>query len=413
MMAPTRLPFTCEVVAVGTELLLGSSVDTNSTWIGEQLALAGIDSYYHSQVGDNLPRIVSLLRLALERSTAVIVCGGLGPTHDDLTREAIAEVMESPLIHDAAIEEQIRDVFRARARVMPENNLRQALIPRGATPIEPRLGTAPGLICPVGGKVLYALPGVPQEMKEMVERAVLPDLRRRAGADSVIVSRTLRSWGDSESGLAERLGPLIERLDREPGVTLAFLASGIEGLRIRLTAKSSDRTMAGAQISLVEAELHTLLGNQLFGVDDETMEEVVLRLLAERGLRLGIADGTTGGLLAYRLESCLDRIPISRTVFQGAIVGSAAHDEGGVEAMATAVAQALDCNLGLSLHSEIQPSAEGGRAIGILRVGIHLNGQSGSTEMRLPGNPDQFRKFACISALSFLRLTLLDSEEGG
>lgn len=409
----TATQFSCEVVAIGTELLLGSSVDTNSTWIGEQLALAGIDSHFHSQVGDNLPRIVALLRLALSRSSAVIICGGLGPTHDDLTREAIAEVMGLPLLHDEEIEGEIRSVFRARSRVMPENNLRQALVPQGAIPIHARLGTAPGLICPVGNQVLYALPGVPQEMKEMVERAVLPDLRRRAGSDSVMVSRTLRSWGESESGLAERLAPVIERLDREPGVTLAFLASGVEGIRIRLTAKAPDRVSGAGRIADVESEITTLLGRHIFSSDDESMEEVVLRQLASQGLRLGIADAVTGGLLSHRIESGFDRIPEARSIFVGAVVGAAAHEEDGVESMAGRVARTLEGNLGLALLAEIQPSAESGRTVGVLQVGIHRNGQSQSTEVRLPANPDQLRRFACISALNVLRLTLVDAEEGG
>lgn len=408
MTAPSH-PFTCEVLAIGTELLLGSSVDTNSTWIGEQLALSGIDSYYHSQVGDNLSRIVSLLQLALERSSAVIVCGGLGPTHDDLTREAIALVMGVPLVRDPAIEEQIRSIFRARARAMPENNLRQALVPEGATPIEPRLGTAPGLVCPVGDRVVYALPGVPQEMKEMVERSVLPDLRHRAGEDSVIVSRTLRSWGEAESGLAERLGPLIEALDHEPGVTLAFLASGADGIRIRLTSKANDRATARERIAQVEAELHSLLGKLIFSGEDESMEEVVSRLLAERGLRLAIADGVTGGLLPHRIESRLDRIPELQSTFVGAFTGGAAGREGGVIHLAEAVSTKLGCEAGLALLAEKHPGEDGGRPYAILQIGVWLEGRSEVTELRLPADPEQLRKFSCISTLNVLRLTLLKS----
>src|SRR5437899_10445744 len=140
----------CEVVAVGTELLLGQIVDTNSAWIGEQLALAGIDSYFQTKVGDNHARIVSALRVALERSDAVIVCGGLGPTQDDITREAIAEVMNVELVRDDAIVQRIAAMFASRGRDMAENNARQADVPRGATVIEQTRGTAPGLICPVG-----------------------------------------------------------------------------------------------------------------------------------------------------------------------------------------------------------------------------------------------------------------------
>src|SRR5947208_15665352 len=155
-MAWLRSPLRCEVVAVGTELLLGQIVDTNSSWLGEQLALAGIDSHFQTKVGDNLARIVSAIRIALDRSDAVIVCGGLGPTQDDITREALAEVMGVGLVRDGAVVEHIRRLFAARGREMPESNVRQADRPEGATIIENAQGTAPGLICPVDGKVVYA-----------------------------------------------------------------------------------------------------------------------------------------------------------------------------------------------------------------------------------------------------------------
>src|ERR671910_378546 len=204
----------CEIVAVGTELLLGQVVDTNSAWMGEQLALAGIDCTHQQTVGDNLDRIVDALELALSRADAVIVCGGLGPTQDDITRNAIARVMGAPLIQDDDVADRILERFAARGRRMPANNMRQALVPQGATAIaDPQPGTAPGLICPVGDKVIYAVPGVPYELHEIVGRAVLPDLARRAGSVSVIRSRTLRTWGESESGLAERLADRMAELD--------------------------------------------------------------------------------------------------------------------------------------------------------------------------------------------------------
>ena len=204
----------CDIVAVGTELLLGQIIDTNSAWCGEQLAANGIDSLLQVKVGDNLGRVESVLRATLASADAVIVCGGLGPTHDDLTREAIAAVMGVELVHDEAVAEVITNMFSSRGRYMAANNLRQALVPFGASIIPQTRGTAPGLICPVAvdgvDKVVYAVPGVPHEMKEMVERAVLPDLLRRSGETGVIVSRTLRTWGESESGLDERLRPVLQ-----------------------------------------------------------------------------------------------------------------------------------------------------------------------------------------------------------
>ncbi len=230
----------CEVVAVGTELLLGQIVDTNSAYIGERLARAGIDSHFQTKVGDNLGRIVAVLRHALDRSDAVIVCGGLGPTQDDITREAIAEVMGVPLVLRPEIAERIRALFAARGRVMTANNLRQAEVPEGASVIPEMPGTAPGLICPVGDKVIYAVPGVPYEMREMIGGTVIADLRRRAGVPAIIRSRVLRTWGHSESGLAELLAPRIAELDALGDPTLAFQASGIEGIKVRITVKAPD-----------------------------------------------------------------------------------------------------------------------------------------------------------------------------
>ena len=202
-----------EIVAVGTELLLGQIADTNSAWLGDRLAAAGVVSHFHQAVGDNHERIVLAFRTALARSDGIIVCGGLGPTQDDITREAIAEIMGVELVRDQKIVDVIAGFFKARDRTMSANNARQADVPVGATIIPQRAGTAPGLICPLGNKVIYAVPGVPYEMAEMFERGILPDLRARmaeAGEEGVIVSRVLRTWGASESGLAESLQGRID-----------------------------------------------------------------------------------------------------------------------------------------------------------------------------------------------------------
>ena len=185
----------CDVLAVGTELLLGQIVDTNSSWLGENLAMHGFDSLSQVKVGDNIGRITGHLRRMLSESDAVIMCGGLGPTHDDLTREAISEVMGVELHLDEDLADVIRHLFSSRNRTMPENNLRQAMVPDGATIIPQTRGTAPGLICPVvietesgpAERVVYAVPGVPHEMREMFERAILPDLQRSIGRSQVVL----------------------------------------------------------------------------------------------------------------------------------------------------------------------------------------------------------------------------------
>ncbi|HEX2191652.1 MAG TPA: CinA family nicotinamide mononucleotide deamidase-related protein, partial [Acidimicrobiales bacterium] len=289
----------CEIVAVGTELLLGQIVDTNSAWLGDRLALAGIDCHFQTRVGDNTGRIAAVVRQALERNDAVLLCGGVGPTPDDVTREGIASALGVGLVRDEAMAERIRGLFEARRREMAENNLRQAERPEGATFVSQERGTAPGLICPVGDdKVVYAVPGVPFEMKEMVERAVIPDLQRRAGPRAVIASRMLRVWGPSESALADRIA---SRVDTQDNPTIAFLAGGIEGIRLRLTAKAPSAEEAQSLLDAEEKELRSLLGEVVFGVDDQSMEKVVADLLVEQGRTMGVAESLTGGLVGSRL----------------------------------------------------------------------------------------------------------------
>ena len=306
----------CEVLAVGTELLLGQIVDTNSAWIGEQLAVSGIDSYEHRVIGDNQARIVAALRDLLSRADAVIVCGGLGPTQDDLTRDAIAELMGVPLVRRMELAEQIATMFRARLRDMPENNLRQADIPDGGAAIPNPLGTAPGLVCPVAdGKIVYAVPGVPYEMQEMITAQVLPDLLARSGAASTIVSRSLKTWGTSESALAEMVAHRLDALDATGNPTIAFLARGIEGLVVRITAKGDSEAAARALVDAEEKELRAILGDLVFGVDDETMESAVLERLRGRGWSLGVAESLTGGFIGARIVN----VPGASEVFRGTI----------------------------------------------------------------------------------------------
>ena len=255
--------FSCEVVAVGTELLLGQIVDTNSSWIGEQLALNGMDSYFQTKVGDNPERIKKTLEQAIGRSDFVIVCGGLGPTQDDLTRDVIAEVMGVELVTDNELVERISAIFGNRGREMPLNNLRQAQVPLGAKTLPVMPGTAPGLKAVVNGKTLYAVPGVPWEMKQMVLEDILPDMRAKAGISSIIGSKTIRTWGDSESGLSEKLADEIERLDQVGGATIAFLASGIEGLKVRLTTKGDSKSEVENALNAEAEIVASILGDKI------------------------------------------------------------------------------------------------------------------------------------------------------
>ncbi len=412
----------CDVIAVGTELLLGQINDTNSAWIGEQLAANGIDTLLQYKVGDNLGRVADLLRRALVDADAVIMCGGLGPTHDDLTREAIADVMGVQLHHDEAIATVIRDLFASRGRRMADNNLRQALVPEGATIIPQTRGTAPGLICPVvvdgRAKVVYAVPGVPHEMKDMLERAVLPDLRARSGDTAVIVSRTLRTWGESESGLNEMLDPLIAELDALGNPTLAFLASGWEGLKVRLTVRAATIDAANDLLDTWDQRVRNVVGEHVFGVDGDTMESVVLQMLRERGLTLGLAESVTGGLVAGRLTG----IPGASEVFRGSVVSYASEvkfdvlgvPEGPVvsadaaAAMAGGARRVLGADVAMSLTGVAGPTEQDGMAVGTLFVGIAGPTGTVTHQVKLPGQRDQMRQMSVITALDLLRRYLRD-----
>jgi nicotinamide-nucleotide amidase len=409
----------CEVVAIGTELLLGQVVDTNSSWMGERLALAGIDSHFQTKVGDNLGRMVLALRTALARSDAVIVCGGLGPTQDDITREAIAEVMNVELRRDEKIVERIRAMFSSRGREMAENNARQADVPEGASAIEQVRGTAPGLVCPVGHKVIYAVPGVPHEMREMVERAVIPDLQVRAGTTATIVSRTLRTWGLAESSLAEQLGPRLEALDAmDDGPTIAFLASGIEGIKVRITVKSADAESARTLLAAEESEVRAILGDIVFGADEETMEDAVGNILRAEGLSLGLAESLTGGLVGSRLTNAVG----ASDWFRGSIVAYASqvkfdllHVRDGpvvsadaAEQMAEGARKALGADVGLAVTGVAGPAEQDGQPVGTVFFGLAMgDGPAISAEVHLPGDREMVRQFAAISLMDFLRRRLL------
>jgi nicotinamide-nucleotide amidase len=324
------------------------------------------------------------------------------------------------LLPDDAVADVIREMFARRGRPMPANNLRQALVPAGATVIAQTRGTAPGLICPVsaGGRerVVFAVPGVPHELHDMFHRAVLPELRRRAGDPSVIASRVLRTWGDSESGLNERLDHVIDELDALGNPTLAFLASGWDGLKVRLTAKATDDATATALLDEWEARLRVDVGNVVFGVDDETMESVVLDELRSRGMTLGLAESVTGGLVAARLTS----VPGASDVLRGSIVsyasdvkrdvlgvgpGPVVSERAAVE-MAQGARRVLRADIGMALTGVAGPAEQDGMPAGTLWVAVADDDGVEAHLLRLPGQREQIRQFSVISSLDVLRKRL-------
>ena len=412
-----------EIVAVGTELLLGQIADTNSAWLGEHLAAAGVSSHFHQAVGDNHDRMVLAFRTALARSDGIIVCGGLGPTQDDITREAIAEVMNVGMRRDDKVVELIRAMFKSRHREMSPSNLHQADVPIGADLIPQTKGTAPGLICPVGHKVIYAVPGVPYEMSDMFERGILPDLQRRMTENGettgVIISRVLRTWGMSESGLADALADHINELDGpDSRATIAFLASGIEGIKVRVTVRADDPEAAAgsldAEETIIRGILSAVAGDVVFGVDDEAIEDAVARALALEGLTLGLAESLTGGLASSRLVN----VPGASGWFRGSVVSYASEvkfnilgvPEGPVVSEAAAIAMAegarrvLGAEVGLSITGVAGPDPQDGQPPGTVFVGLALpKAEAEAVAFSVPGDRDRVRQYATIAALDLLR----------
>lgn len=391
----------CEVVAIGTELLLGTVVDTNSSWIGEQLALAGIDNLFQVKVGDNFARIEATIRQALERADAVICCGGLGPTQDDITRDVIAKVMGVEMRRDEAIAAEIRRRFESRGRHMSLNNLRQADIPVGAAPIAQMPGTAPGLVCPVGDKVIYAVPGVPREMREMMLGTVVPDLRRRSGQSAVILSRTLRTWGLSESGIDEMLTQRMAELDKLGNPTIAFNASGIEGIKVRVTAKCDDTATATRILDAEEQIVRGVLGDAVFGIDDQSMELVVLNLLQARGLTIAAAESFSGGILASRMSA----IDTEMKTFLGATVGPGTGGPAEQAAVKEAefVAKAFGADVGIAA---VAPDRAEGHQNGTVFLGLAMGGKAEAEKIILLGGRPQQREYTVINLLNAVRRKL-------
>lgn len=297
---------------------------------------------------------------------------------------------------------------------MPMNNLRQSLVPKGASAIKDQPGTAPGLICPIGNKVLYAVPGVPYELKQIMNSTILPDLVERSGAKTVIGSRVLRTWGHSESKLAELLENRIQILNTTKTATIAFLASGIEGLKVRITAKAANDAEVETILQHEEQHIRDILGNVIFGIDDDTIESSVITLLEKRRLTIALAEMTSGGLASSRLAN-LDR---EGKTFLGGIVPSspeARHKILGVEPefigtnnaakrLAQAAKSLFSADIGLSITSS--HDLEEGTAGGETYLGIAEAGGTIVERVLLPGDRARMGQFSIISLLNGLRLRL-------
>jgi nicotinamide-nucleotide amidase len=357
-----------EIVVIGTELLLGQIIDTNAAYLAQQLSSIGVNLYYKSTVGDNKGRIVEVLKLASGRSDIVITTGGIGPTLDDMTRESVAEVLGVPLELQPHLLAQIQAMMGSR---YTENNARQAYMPAGARPIENPVGTAPGFIAPTPrGGVIVSLPGVPSELRHLTEHMVMPYLKERFQIAAVIVSRTLKCMGLTESYIDEALDDLI-KVGSNP--TIGLLAQMQLGeIHVRLTAKAADELAAALLIEPLEVEVRQRLGKAVFGADDVEYEQVVAGLIRQRNLTIAVAEaGLTGGV-GHELSLALagDRH------FAAAVVAN----------LPSALEQLVDVpkNL-LEQHGAVSPEVAAAMARGVRRrngtdLGLAVTGAE-----RLPG----------------------------
>ena len=402
-----------EILGVGTELLLGHIANTNAQWISGRLADIGVDVLHHEVVGDNLERIVEAIRLGIARADVVIATGGLGPTQDDITRPALAAAAGAPLVRRPEIEDRLRARWAASGREMPESNLLQADVPEGGREIVPVRGTAPGLVVQVEGCRVYVLPGVPAEMREMMEGTVLPELSALAGP-SALISRTLRCVGMAESKIAELLDDLFHG---STNPTVAYLAGGAE-VKVRLTAKAESREEAEALIGPVAEEAAARLGDVVFTTADEPLEEVVGRLLLDAGRTLACAESMTGGGLGARISS----VPGASAYFLGSAVTYTADvkrtvlgvtsstlerhgpvSRGCAAEMAIGARRLFGADLAVALTGAAGPEPHAGAEPGRVWVALETEGVSHQRSLRWPGDRDFVRRLAEQAALDLVR----------
>jgi nicotinamide-nucleotide amidase len=383
-----------EIVAVGTELLLGQIVDTNSAYMAQQLTTIGVDVHFKSNVGDNLERIKATLRNAMGRADFVLTTGGIGPTLDDLTREAVAEVTGKPLVFNQRLCDQIADFFTRVGRPMGENNRKQAFIPEGAIPIENPVGTAPGFIVEHGAKAIASVPGVPHEMRHFMEHAILPYLRQKMGIREIIVSRVLKLFGIGESLVDEKLKDLIEE---GTNPTIGLLAhTQIGEVHVRLTAKAEHAPDARTMNAALERRVRERLEPFIFGADDETYEGVLTGLFHDSGLTLAVAETGYGSSIIQTLKGLAgsDRFlklgvtltaPAMGAVLPGVPAGSlgdaAIFGEAAAQGLAQGVRAFARADLGLALTGR---AARDNSEDHVVQIALAHPGGTDSLEQRWP-----------------------------
>ena len=410
-----------EIISVGTELLLGQITDTNAPYLSRALSALGIDVFYRVTVGDNAARLAETLQRALSRADLVITIGGLGPTQDDLTKETIAEVLGERMVADPESERVIRAFFERRGLPIAQSNLKQALKPESGTSIPNSVGTAPGTLVEKDGKIVIALPGPPSEFVPMVENSVIPHLSRsqeQTDTRTIIKSRTLRVCGIGESAAEEKVKSLLSGANP----TIAPYAMTGE-VQFRITAKAPDEAAALSMISDLESKARALLGDFVYGIDDETLEYVVVHRLIERKLTLALAESCTGGLIANRVTN----VPGSSETFLAGLVtySNAAktqflgvpaeiiREHGAVspevaEAMAVGAAERVGADIALGVTGIAGPG--GGseeKPIGLVYIGLRTPDGVSVTRNVFGGSRVEIRQRASTTALNMVRLSVM------
>lgn len=347
-----------EIISIGTELLLGEITDTDASYLAGQLPLLGIDLYWVSQVGDNRARLVEVLKRAWQRSELILTTGGLGPTGDDLTREAIAEMLEEKSEIDPTLEKHLRERFSRLGMNMPLSNLRQATLIPSARSISNTRGSAPGWWVEREGRILVALPGPPGELQEMWQKEVQPELKQRTKA--IIFSKTFKTFGLAEAALGETVSSLLSSTNPTLGVY-----ARADGIHLRLTAKAESQEQADKMIAEGEASIRALLGKYIWGTDGDTLEMLTSNQLIEKGLTLAVMEDYSGGYLAAGFSD----IPKSPTFFKGGLVAYSDEAKMGFGVDAEIISQ-----YGASSPEIAQAIAEAARVYLRADIGIGVSG---------------------------------------
>jgi len=404
-----------EIISIGTELLLGDIIDTNSAYLASQLPLLGIDLNFISTVGDNQARLIETLKQAWQRSDVIITTGGLGPTQDDITREAIAEFRGEKLSIDYALVEKFEELFRYFKREMPPTNIKQATVIPSAQIIANPRGTAPGWWVEKGKRIIITMPGPPREMELMWAKEIMPRLQKHS-SDAVIISKTLKTFGLTEAEVDERASPFLHSKNPSIGTY-----AKVDGVYLRITAKAKTEAQAQKLISQREADIRAILNEYIWGVDSDNLESIIGNLLSAKKMTLATMESYTGGFLA----NVITNVRGSSNYFLGGLV---AYNEASrfafgldpeciskygtvsgetCQAMATIAREKLGASVGLGLTGVMGPSEIEGKSIGTIFISLDNGQRRQSYAKNYPGNRPQIKQRAVTAALFELRRILI------